>query len=58
MGHSISMQWLLMEFTNKLIALRKQHGLTQQALADAITSHVNQFKRYDTGTTQPTVNIG
>lgn len=57
MGHSISMQWLPMEFTNKLIALRKQRGLTQQALADAITSHVNPFKRYETGTAQPTVDI-
>lgn len=56
MGHSIPMRWLLMEFTNKLIALRKQRGLTQQALADAITLHVNQIKRYEAGTAQPTLD--
>lgn len=55
MGHSIVMRWLPMEFANRLIALRKQRGLTQQALADAITLHVNQIKRYEAGTAQPTL---
>lgn len=48
--------WLLpMEFVNRLIQLRKQRGLTQQALADAIALHVNQIKRYEAGTAQPTL---
>ena len=48
--------WLLpMEFVKRLIALRKQRGLTQQALADAIDIHVNQIKRYEAGTAQPTL---
>ena len=48
--------WLLpMEFVSRLIALRKQRGLTQQALADAINLHVNQIKRYEAGTAQPTL---
>lgn len=49
--------WLLpMEFVKRLIELRKQRGLTQQALADAIELHVNQIKRYEAGTAQPTLD--
>lgn len=48
--------WLLpMEFVKRLITLRKERGLTQQALADAIDLHVNQIKRYEAGTAQPTL---
>lgn len=48
--------WLpSMEFVNRLIELRKQRGLTQQALATAIDLHVNQIKRYEAGTAQPTL---
>lgn len=48
--------WLLpMEFVNRLITLRKQRGLTQQALSNAIDLHVNQIKRYEAGTAQPTL---
>ncbi len=48
--------WLLpMEFTNRLITLRKAHGFTQQTLADAVPLHVNQIKRYESGTAQPTL---
>nr|WP_287413300.1 RstR family transcriptional repressor [Pseudodesulfovibrio sp.] len=51
-----SIIWLLpMEFVNRLVELRKQRGLTQQALADAIALHVNQIKRYEAGTAQPTL---
>lgn len=56
MVHSTSRQWLPMEFGNNLIALRKKRGLTQQALADAIKLHVNQIKRYEGGTAQPTLD--
>ncbi len=49
--------WLLpMEFVQRLIELRKQLGLTQQALADGINLHVNQIKRYEAGTAQPTLD--
>lgn len=48
--------WLLpMEFVKQLIALRKQQGFTQQALADAVGMHVNQIKRYEASTAQPTL---
>lgn len=48
--------WLLpMEFVKRLSTLRKERGLTQQALADAVSLHVNQIKRYEAGTAQPTM---
>jgi transcriptional regulator with XRE-family HTH domain len=51
-----TIKWLLpMEFVKRLIELRKQRGLTQQALADGIELHVNQIKRYEAGTAQPTL---
>ena len=46
-----------MEFVKRLTALRKQRGLTQQALADDIELHVNQIKRYEAGTSQPTLDV-
>lgn len=53
---STTIQWLLpMEFVKQLIKVRKQRGLTQQGLADAIELHVNQIKRYEAGTAQPTL---
>lgn len=48
--------WMLpMEFVKRLTNLRKERGLTQQALANAINLHVNQIKRYEAGTAQPTL---
>jgi transcriptional regulator with XRE-family HTH domain len=47
--------WLAtMSFLARLIALRKQRGLTQQGLADAAGIHVQQIKRYEAGSSQPT----
>jgi len=54
MGTAI--QWLLpMDFSKRLSELRKIRGFTQQGLADAITLHVNQIKRYEADTAQPTL---
>jgi transcriptional regulator with XRE-family HTH domain len=44
-------------FRTHLIQLRKAQGLTQQALADAVAMHVNQVKRYEAGTSQPTLDV-
>jgi transcriptional regulator with XRE-family HTH domain len=46
---------LPMNFPAQLTQLRRQHGFTQQALADAIGMHVNQIKRYEAGSAQPTL---
>ena len=48
--------WLPMNFSAQLIQQRKERSLTQQKLADAVGIHVNQIKRYESGTTQPTLD--
>jgi transcriptional regulator with XRE-family HTH domain len=46
-----------MEFPERLTALRKARGLTQQALADAVNLAVLQIRRYEGGTSQPTLDV-
>ena len=51
-----SMKWRLpMDFPARLIQLRKEASYTQQAFADAVDIHVNQIRRYEAGTAQPTL---
>ncbi len=48
--------WIIpMHFPQRLAALRKAKSMTQQSLADAVELHVNQIKRYEAGTAQPTL---
>ena len=55
---NVYLPWLnSMPFPKKLAALRKENGLTQQALADKISIHVSQLKRYEAGTSQPTLDV-
>lgn len=42
-------------FSSRLIQFRKAQSFTQQSLADAAQLHVNQVKRYEAGTAQPTL---
>lgn len=42
-----------MAFADRLAELRKQQGLTQQALADQADIHVTLLRRYEAGKTQP-----
>lgn len=44
-----------MSIAERLITLRKKKGLTQQALADALGLHITQIKRYEAGTSQPSL---
>lgn len=46
-----------MEFPERLTALRKERGLTQQALADQVGLAVLQIRRYEGGTSQPTLDV-
>ena len=46
-----------MEFPARLPALRKERGLTQQALANKVGVHVLQVRRYEGGTSQPTLYV-
>ena len=46
-----------MSFPQRLATLRKQQGLTQQALAERVGVHVTQLRRYEAGTAQPTLAV-
>src|SRR5690606_15494400 len=48
---------IAMTFGTRLATLRKQRGLTQPALAEAIGVHVSQLRRYEAGTSQPTLDV-
>lgn len=49
--------WLGMRFGERLAKLRKGKGLTQQALAGLVGLHVIQIHRYESGTSQPTLEV-
>jgi transcriptional regulator with XRE-family HTH domain len=42
-----------MSFAQRMISLRRERGLAQQEFADATDIHVQQIKRYEAGTSQP-----
>ena len=46
-----------MLFPQKVAELRKKNGYTQQVMADKLGIHVSQLKRYEAGTSQPTLNV-
>lgn len=48
-----SLNLYAMSFALRMIALRRERGLTQQGFADATGIHVQQIKRYEAGTSQP-----
>ena len=51
-----TINWILpMDFPNRIVKLRKEQGFTQQSLADKVTLHVSQIKRYESGVAQPTL---
>jgi transcriptional regulator with XRE-family HTH domain len=44
-------------FPARLALLRKEHGLTQQTLAERVGIHVVQLRRYESGSSQPTLDV-
>jgi len=48
---------LPMSFSAKLIQIRKSQGLTQKALSDSAELHINQIRRYEAGTSEPTLGV-
>jgi transcriptional regulator with XRE-family HTH domain len=44
-------------FPQRLSALRKDRGLTQQALAEMLGMGITQIKRYEGGSSQPTLEV-
>lgn len=49
--------WIAMDFPERLTALRKERKLTQKALAERVEVHITQIQRYESGSTQPTLDI-
>src|SRR5882724_333781 len=45
-----------LNFPLHLVALRKDRGLTQQALAGMVEMHISQIRRYESGQSQPTLD--
>ena len=45
-----------LSFPQHLAALRKERGLTQQALAGMVGMHISQIRRYEGGQSQPTLD--
>jgi transcriptional regulator with XRE-family HTH domain len=48
---------MTMHFPERLAALRKQKALSQPELAAAIGIHVSQLRRYEAGSSQPTLEV-
>ncbi len=46
-----------MSFPDRLTACRKELRFTQQQMADKIGMHVSQYKRYESGSSQPTIDV-
>ncbi|MBT7409766.1 MAG: helix-turn-helix transcriptional regulator [Methylococcales bacterium] len=46
-----------MDFSKRLIILRKERKFTQQQMADIIGIHVSQIKRYEASETQPSLEV-
>lgn len=52
-----TLQFFAMEFPERLAALRKARGMTQLALAEQVDISVLQIRRYEGGTSQPTLDV-
>jgi len=46
----------MMSLPRRLIALRKERGLTQQQMADVVGIHVNSLKKYESEQAQPSLD--
>lgn len=45
------------DFPEQLARLRREHGLTQAALATRAGVHVTQLQRYEAGTAEPSLGV-
>jgi len=53
---AVLINWFLpMNFSTRLAQIRKSQGLTQQGLSDASGVHINQIRRYESDSAQPTL---
>ena len=53
-----NLNWVItMSFSKRLAKIRKTKNMTQQKMADVIGIHVSQIKRYESGDTQPSLEV-
>ena len=45
-----------LSFHDRLVSLRRERGLTQQALADLVAMHISPIRPYEGGQSQPTLH--
>ena len=45
-----------LSFHDRLVSLRRERGLTQQALADLVAMHISRIRPYEGGQSQPTLH--
>ena len=51
-----TVQWFrVMSIASKLIQIRHERSLTQHQMADLVDLHVNQIRRYEAGSAQPSL---
>ena len=55
--HKQLLAFITMSFPSRFVQLRKDNNLTQQQMADKVGIHITQVKRYESGTTQPSVEL-
>lgn len=48
---------LAMEFPERLAMLRKERQMTQPQLAERVGVHLSQIRRYESGESQPTLDV-
>lgn len=53
----LSLTFFTMKFPERLATLRKARGMTQAALSDQVGITVLQVHRYESGTSQPTLDV-
>lgn len=52
-----AINWMFtMGLATRVATLRKEKGLSQQAMANALELHVTQIKRYESGSSQPSLD--
>lgn len=56
MTHTLA-SLLAMNFPERLVQLRKARGLTQRQLSEQISVHLTQLQRYESGSSQPTLDV-
>ena len=52
-GHIVS----AMDFPERLATLRNERGMTQGTLAEHVGIHVSQLRRYEAGSSSPTLDV-